>query len=1114
MNSPSEDVAIIGMSCIFPGAPDLDTFWRNILAKFDAVGDPPPNLGFDEYFEPDASSNDRIYCKKGGFIEEYAEFDPIEFGIMPNAVEGGNPAQFLALRFAREAIVDAGYLDRTFDRERTALILGHGLNLDRGQVTCAQHGFWVDQTLAIIEQLKPELTDAELSAIREDLKKNLPPFKAETCPGLISNILTGRIANRLDLKGPNFTVDAACASSLIAIDLGVRELQSGRSNMVIAGGVQVGMPPQMFMVFCLLGALSRRGKIRPFDKNADGTLLGEGIGMMVLKRLRDAERDKDRIYALVKSVGVASNGRSKGVLVPRVEGELLALERAYEASEICPQTIGLIEAHGTGTDVGDAVEIDTLTRFLGTRRGPLPRYPLGSIKSMISHTIPSAGMAGLIKSTLALYHKILPPTLCDEPDAKLEREKTPLYVNTETRPWVHGGRLPRRVGINAFGFGGINAHAILEDYTGRPDGDNHPAAPLEWDQEVLIFQGETRQDLIKSAERIRRMIAAESSVNLKDLAYTLNTALGHSEASILAIVAGSPGELDKKLEHALKRLADPHCDAIKDRSGIYFFAKPLGRQGKLAFLFPGEGAQYTNMLSDLCLHFPDVRASFDRADRLFLERRRQPLPSQVVFPPPLASAPLKAECEKVLLTLEYAVSTLFAANQGLLHLFQSLKIRPHVVAGHSCGGDVALLASGILAENDDERIREWAVDIEKTNRSVGKLLPKAQLLAVGGADQALINTVVESRIGKLFIAMDNCPNQMVLGGSETAVSEAHDFLKAEGAICRFLPFDRPYHTPLYQPICDLHSRKFVRELTIHPPNIEIYSCATGQPFPRDEKEIRRILAEQWAMPVRFRETVEAMYAAGVRIFMEVGPGATLISFVEDTLRERPHMAVAANIPNRPEISHLNHLIAILAAQGITPKLDSLYEPRAAKKLSLHRDTIKTRENTAQETEEIDTRPGTVKLTMALPKLSVNSRKSALLLAKQPAQRVDRGASSESSRMLKRQDLQNGHGVSSTEVSPGGDRPRVSRPGHEAKDQELHSSLEKSDAVGGLPPEISAALSQFQTQLERLGKCQNKEVQPGTMDEYFKTMEQFIDLQQHVMTMLFKTRAPKDDGNFR
>ncbi|MCI0535367.1 MAG: polyketide synthase, partial [Verrucomicrobiales bacterium] len=426
MSSGGADIAIIGMSCIFPGAPNVQAYWQNIISKVDAISDPPAGWGAEEIFDPESTANDRIYCKRGGYLRDLARFNPLDYGVMPRTVDGSEPEHFLALRIAHEALADAGYSDRPFNREATAVILGRGTFLNRGSVTSLQHGLIVDQTLEVLRQLHPEYSEEKLETIRQELKAGLPPFNAETAPGLVPNVMCGRIANRLDLRGPNYTVDAACASSLVAVDLAMRELVTGRCDLALAGGVNVSTPPTVLMVFCQLGALSRRGQIRPFDKDADGVLLGEGLGMVVLKRRADAERDGDRIYALLKGVGISSDGRGLAVLAPRLEGEELALRRAYQVTGISPQTVELIEAHGTGTSVGDLTEVQALSRVFGPQNANGPWCAIGSVKSMISHTIPAAGIASLIKTALALHHKILPPTInCAGPNPKFELERTP-----------------------------------------------------------------------------------------------------------------------------------------------------------------------------------------------------------------------------------------------------------------------------------------------------------------------------------------------------------------------------------------------------------------------------------------------------------------------------------------------------------------------------------------------------------------------------------------------------------------------------------------------------------------------------------------------------------------
>lgn len=461
-----DDIAVIGMAGLFPEAPNTDAFWDNITAGRCCISD-HPDPERERVFDPEAGIFERLYSVRGGYLKDLATFDPLEFGIMPNSVDGGNPDHFLMLRVAKAAMDDAGLTDTDFPRERTDVIIAHGEYLHRGNINWIQHGMMLDQTVDLIRQLYPATPEAELKGIWNTLRKKLPTLDAQTIPALIPNVIAGRIANRLDLMGGSYLVDAACASSLLAAGQGVTALRLNRCDIALVGGVQTCIPLPAMMVFCELGAMSRGETLRPFDANADGTLLGEAVGMIVLKRRRDAERDGDRIYALIKGVGTASDGRSSGLLAPRLEGEALAIRRACDEANVDPRTLELIEAHGTGIRLGDETEIGALKSVFGPRQGQAPTCAVGSVKSMVGHSVPAAGMASLIKTSLALHHKVLPPTVnCETPNPGLGLDESPFYINTETRPWVHGHRdTPRRAGINAFGFGGINSHCVMEEAT-------------------------------------------------------------------------------------------------------------------------------------------------------------------------------------------------------------------------------------------------------------------------------------------------------------------------------------------------------------------------------------------------------------------------------------------------------------------------------------------------------------------------------------------------------------------------------------------------------------------------------------------------------------------------
>jgi malonyl CoA-acyl carrier protein transacylase/phosphopantetheinyl transferase (holo-ACP synthase) len=452
-----------------------------------------------------------------------------------------------------------------------------------------------------------------------------------------------------------------------------------------------------------------------------------------------------------------------------------------------------------------------------------------------------------------------------------------------------------------------------------------------WETEVFIVQGESRPDLIGRAEQLLQMLSGRPALEPKDLAYTLNCPLQET-AHRLAIVAGSVRELAEKLGYVLQRLADPRCTRIQDRSGVFYFEEPLSREGTLGFLFPGEGSQYVNMLADLRTQFPEVWACFERADRLFLGTKRVSLPSQVLFPPTGLPSATASPSAPELWEMDVAVAAVFAADHALFTLLERLEIRPHAVVGHSSGEFTALLASGAIELRDEEELTQFGRALIHIYSAMGEHIPEARFMAVGAANPTAVAAAVAESRGELYVTMDNCPHQVIVCGSDAAITRALDRLRKQGAICSLLPFNRPYHTPLYQSVRDRLLPVF-QQLKFVPPATTIYSCATARPHPRDVAAIRRLAVGQWARPVRFRETVEAMYEAGVRLFVEVGPRGNLTGFVEDILRGRPCLAVPANVPHRSGITQLHHMIGLLAAHGAPMRLDHLYAHRAPRRLS-------------------------------------------------------------------------------------------------------------------------------------------------------------------------------------
>ena len=939
------EIAIVGMSALFPKADSLQSYWQNILNRIRAITTADEDWA-QSYFDPDSQENDRIYTREGGFLGDLAQFNPIEFGVMPNSVDGGEPDQFLALRLAKAALADAGYLDRPFDGDRTGVILGRGTYINRGYNTLLQHGQIIDQTLGLIKQLMPELPPETLKTIRADLKATLPPFDAQMAPGLVPNVIAGRIANRFDLKGPSYIIDAACASSLIAIDAAVRELQEGRCDLMLSGGIHASTPPQINMIFCQIGALAK-SEFAPFGADASGTLLGEGLGMLVLKRLTDAERDGDRIYAVIKGVGLSSDGKGLGLLAPRPEGEVAALQRAYQQSGIEPTSIGLIEAHGTGIPLGDRTEVASLATVFGQRQGWLPNCAIGSVKSSIGHCIPAAGVAGTIKAALALHHKILPPTLGNSINPALKLEETPFYLNTEARPWIQGTQSPRRAGINSFGFGGINAHLILEEYAAEPA----LRVQTDWPCELIVLAADSPEGLRSQAAELQQLAATQSLAQLADHA---KSAQGTHR---LALIAEDPQQLQAQLEDAIAAIDGGIPLKTRWRKGLYAATNShLASAEQTALLFPGEGSQYINMLSDLCQYFPQVRSWFDFLDTTFAERNIHP-PSSIIFPAPALNlqSEQQRQVEAELFHMDLASETVFTASMALYELLCGFGIQAKAMLGHSTGENTALIASGTLRLPDRQALGQAMQHFNGIYLQLAEqdAIPKGALLSVGAIEQALLEQTLQAAEGQLHLAMHNCSNQAILFGQPATISGAMQTLQTAGGICSLLPFDRAYHTSLFQPVSDVF-REFYQAVDMGTGHTPLYSCVTAQPFPTDAEAIRSLAANQWSSQVRFWQTIEQLYSDGIRTFLEVGPSSNLTGFTTDILRSQPHLALASNHRQRSGLKQLLSLLANLFVNGADLNFDPLYQRSGLRQPAAA------------------SHPGTLKMDLTMPSLSLTA----------------------------------------------------------------------------------------------------------------------------------------------
>ena len=916
MSYHDEDIAIVGMAGLYPQADNIDVFWQNVLSSHDAVTEADDGwLGLGDLFDPDSDDPMKLYTRKGGFLGDLSRFDPVGNQTMPRSVVSGQPDQFLALKLAREALLDAGLTPGKFDGTDTGVILGHSLHVHRGNSNGMQQAWFNDQVVGILESLFPGIGPQKRAAIEEILRGQGDEVNPEAIPGLVPNILSGRIANRLDLMGPNYIIDAACSSSLIATDLAITELRTGRANMMLAGGVNTTTSPLVYSVFSSVDALSREGRIRPFSTTANGTVLGEGAGVIVLKRLSDALAADDRIHAVIKGVGQSSDGKSSGLMAPRLEGEILAMKRAYKQTGIDPSTIGLLEAHGTGIPLGDGTEVEALQTVFGKRRGPLPTIPVGSVKSMIGHCIPAPGSAAMIKMAMALSSKIVPPTLCDEVNEDLGLQDTPFYVSTETRPWAHSADTPRRAAINAFGFGGINAHMILEEAPGSNFTDATaafvaPTAMVRTDEQVVVFGAATRGDLLAQVDAF--------TATLDNTDFTTATRTTWDAATQgplrLAVVAKDAGDFRKKVDGARAKLEAEKTNRLQTRNGLYFETKPL--EGKVAFLFPGEMAQYPGMMMDAALAYPHVREWFDFIGRL-TETQRDVRIREVTFPPMnLVDEDTQKLLHELLHRVDYGSEIVFAADQAVFGLLTSLGIKADAMLGHSTGENAALVASGLLDMNRDAtgdmiaRMNEVFADVETSG-----VVPSGVLLTIAALDQAEFLPMIEAD-DDIHFTMDNCPNQAILFGPKEKMDAIEETVVSKGAVCTRLPISWGYHTEFVRPMAEQFGELF-STMQLRGSDVTLYSCSTGKPFPTELKPAIELAVQQYVTRVRFREALENLYEDGHRIFIECGPNANLTAFVGDTLGKREYLSIAADNPRRGMISQLRHVVARLFAAGRT-----------------------------------------------------------------------------------------------------------------------------------------------------------------------------------------------------
>lgn len=864
-------IAIIGMAGKFPGAKDLDTFWQNLRDGVESVSFFSEEELLSAGIDP-ALLRDPSYVKANALLSDIEMFDASFFGVSPREAELMDPQQRLFLECAWEALENAGYGADT-RRVPVGVFAGVGMNK------------------YLLHNVYPNT-------------KHLGPV--DTFQVMISNdkdFLPTRVSYKLNLKGPSINVQTACSTSLAAVHLACQSLLYGECDMALAGGVSALVLQKSGYLYQEGMILSPDGHCRAFDAAARGTVLGSGVGIVILKRLADAIADGDHIRAIIKGSAINNDGSAKvGYTAPSVDGQSAVIAKAQANAGVEAETISYVEAHGTATALGDPIEIAALTRVFRVCTEKNGFCAIGAVKSNIGHVDAAAGVAGLIKTVLALEHKLLPPSLhFKEPNPQIDFANSPFYVNTKLSEW-NSTELPRRAGVSSFGIGGTNCHIILEENLER----GSLSSTTERLRHVLTLSAKSEEALKQLTGRYAQHLASHPELNIGDVCFTANTGRTHFEHR-LAVVAESIPQLQSRLAA---------LDAQPQRNEVLRGTAHSSKPPKMAFLFTGQGSQYVGMGRELYETQPTFRENLEHCDSILRPYLACPLP-QVLYP--------ELGQKSFLDETVYTQPVLFALEYALAQLWRSWGIEPSAVLGHSVGEYVAACVAGVFSLEDGLKL------IAERGRLM-QALPQDGEMVVVLSDEARVAAAIQPYQQEISIAALNGRQSIVLSGRRQAVQAVRTALQAQGIQTQPLRVSHAFHSPLMEPMLAPFARA-VSAVSFRSPKISLISNVTGNTATA-EITTTAYWCRHIRQPVRFAASMETLRREGYEIFLEVGPQPILSGLGRQCLPNAQNVWLPSLRQGKSDWEQILESLAALHVRGVAINWSGFHQDYSHRRVEL------------------------------------------------------------------------------------------------------------------------------------------------------------------------------------